>query len=129
MHLLENGLFECFPSFVKKDWCEITEGKDIFEYAGMVDWIVSNPPYSLLDKIFKKLTVMCNKGFTLLLSMHNLTPKRIDEIEKAGFGLRLIYFVRIKGWFGYNIVCFWEKGFKNIVSCDRKLYENNYIAI
>jgi len=121
--------FDCFPSFVKKGWCEITEGKDFFDYVEMVDWVVSNPPYSLLDKIFKKLVLMCNKGFTLLLSMHNLTPKRIDEIQKAGFGLRLIHFVRIKGWFGYNIVCFWEKGFKNVVSCDREIKKIAFLGV
>ena len=29
------------------DWCEIREGKDFFDYFKKVDWIVSNPPYSM----------------------------------------------------------------------------------
>jgi hypothetical protein len=32
------------------DWCEINEGKDFFEYNQKVDWIISNPPYSLIRK-------------------------------------------------------------------------------
>jgi hypothetical protein len=32
------------------DWCEINEGKDFFDYNENVDWIISNPPYSLIRK-------------------------------------------------------------------------------
>ena len=32
------------------DWCEIREGKDFFDYTKKVDWIISNPPYSLIRK-------------------------------------------------------------------------------
>ena len=38
-----------FPESVEKDWCEISEGRDFFNYNAHVDWIVSNPPYSILD--------------------------------------------------------------------------------
>ena len=31
------------------DWCEISEGKDFFDYNGKVDWIITNPPYSIFD--------------------------------------------------------------------------------
>lgn len=33
-----------------KDWCEITEGKDFFNYNIHVDWIITNPPYSIYNK-------------------------------------------------------------------------------
>jgi len=36
------------------DWCEIDEGKDFLAYAGSVDWIISNPPYSKLNKFTRK---------------------------------------------------------------------------
>ena len=32
------------------DWCEITEGKNYYDYRGKVDWIVTNPPYSDFDR-------------------------------------------------------------------------------
>ena len=28
------------------EWCEITEGKNFYDYKKEVDWIVTNPPYS-----------------------------------------------------------------------------------
>jgi len=32
------------------EWCELREGRDFFEYENRVDWIVSNPPYSIFSK-------------------------------------------------------------------------------
>lgn len=32
------------------DWCELEEGKDFFQYKEKVDWIISNPPYSIMRK-------------------------------------------------------------------------------
>ena len=42
-----NNLPKC-----KKDWCEITKGRDFFEYTKgkKYDWIIGNPPYSLWSK-------------------------------------------------------------------------------
>jgi hypothetical protein len=30
------------------DWCEITKGRDFFRWSEPVDWIITNPPYSVL---------------------------------------------------------------------------------
>lgn len=35
------------------EWCEITKGRDFFSFKEKVDWVVSNPPYSLTRKWFK----------------------------------------------------------------------------
>lgn len=35
------------------EWCEITLGRDFFAWNDCVDWLVSNPPYSLTRKWFK----------------------------------------------------------------------------
>lgn len=32
------------------DWCESREGRDFFEYRREVDWIISNPPYSIFSQ-------------------------------------------------------------------------------
>jgi len=29
------------------DWCEVTEGRDFYNWSKPVDWIISNPPYSI----------------------------------------------------------------------------------
>lgn len=35
------------------EWCEITDGRDFFDWTSHVDWVVSNPPYSLTRPWFK----------------------------------------------------------------------------
>ena len=35
------------------DWCEIREGVDFFDWSEPVDWIVSNPPYSIFSKFMR----------------------------------------------------------------------------
>lgn len=34
-------------------WCEISEGRDFFAYTDPVDWIITNPPFSNLTRIFE----------------------------------------------------------------------------
>lgn len=43
----EGAFYKYLPE--PKDWCEITEGKDFYQYDKKVDWIISNPPYSNFD--------------------------------------------------------------------------------
>lgn len=31
------------------EWCEIREGRDFFDWTRPVDWIITNPPYSIYD--------------------------------------------------------------------------------
>ena len=38
----------------EKYWCEISEGKDFFDWNKKVDWIITNPPFSIYDLFFKK---------------------------------------------------------------------------
>jgi len=42
------SFYDNLPS--PKDWCEIDEGKDFYDYTSKVDWIISNPPYSHFDE-------------------------------------------------------------------------------
>ena len=32
-----------------RDWCEITDNKDFFDYTTKIDWIITNPPFSIYD--------------------------------------------------------------------------------
>lgn len=34
-------------------WCEIKDGRDFFQWTEPVDWIISNPPYSLLSEFIE----------------------------------------------------------------------------
>ena len=38
-----------FYDLLQGDWCEISEGRDFFDYNKKVDWIITNPPFSIFD--------------------------------------------------------------------------------
>ena len=46
-----NAFYNALPN--PKDWCEITKGRDFFDYTDKVDWIITNPPYSIYDKFLQ----------------------------------------------------------------------------
>ncbi len=41
------------PDNVDSYWCEIDEEVDFFEFEERVDWIISNPPYSIFDEVLE----------------------------------------------------------------------------
>ena len=48
------------------DWCEINEGKDFFDYTSHVDWIITNPPYSLIRRfVLHSFTISDNIVFLI----------------------------------------------------------------
>ena len=44
----DEAFYKNLPDFA--DWCEISKGRDFFDYNKKVDWIIGNPPYSLFEK-------------------------------------------------------------------------------
>jgi len=44
-----------FLKFLPKDtlWCEISEGKNFFDFNEEVDWIITNPPWSQVRKFLQ----------------------------------------------------------------------------
>ena len=43
--------YDNLPPNVERHWCEIDEGVDFFEFNKQVDWIISNPPYSIYEEV------------------------------------------------------------------------------
>lgn len=48
----EGAFYNNFPCGFK-EWCEIKEGRDFFDFKGKVDWIISNPPYSKFTEVMQ----------------------------------------------------------------------------
>lgn len=44
-----------FLKYLPQDslWCEITEGRNFFDFSQKVDWIVTNPPYSDFNRFLE----------------------------------------------------------------------------
>lgn len=67
------------------EWCEITEGKDFFDYNKKIDWIVTNPPYSNWNKFLNHCFKICdNIVFLVPLNKVFNSYERIKFYESFG---------------------------------------------
>ena len=105
------------------DWCEISRGRDFFEYGGEVDAIISNPPYSIMDQVLEKSISLKPRVISYLIAIHALTPRRIEIMNKAGYGLESVKMVKVFKWYGISGIITFVKGGKNCIDFDRVVYK------
>ena len=68
-----------------KDWCEIKEGKDFLNYDKKVDWIITNPPFSIFDKFLLKAFEVADNIVFFCPLIKTFKGKKLDmEIRKYG---------------------------------------------
>lgn len=89
-----NGSFyNQYPEGLDKDWCEIKENKDFFNYNKKVDWIITNPPYSIFDEVLKhSFEIADNIVYLVPLSKVVSSMGRIRKIKEYG-GVPYIYII------------------------------------
>ena len=114
-----------FPSNVKKDYCEILENKDFLTYEGKVDVIVQNPPYSMLDVWFKKCIELNPRSFSMLIGVGNLTARRVEWCENAGYGITKLRMLKVYKWYGMSYIVVFEKNKESIMQIDRKVWKQD----
>ena len=105
-----------------KDYCEILEQKDFFEYKRHVDIIIQNPPYSLMNKWIEKNIKLNPRIISFLVGIGNLTAKRIETLENAGYGLTKMKMLKVHKWYGMSVLVVFEKDKSSIIEIDRKVY-------
>lgn len=77
-----------------KNYCELSENKDFFEWKEKVDWIVTNPPWSIYRKFAKHAYTIADNVCFLVPIQYDLSLKaRLRDMREAGFGIREIYTV------------------------------------
>lgn len=116
---------------IGSEYCEITEGKDFFDYTNRLDWIIGNPPYSnfleflhhsfeLADNV--SFLVPTNKVFQRQIIMDMITTYGgIKSMIVYGSG-SLIGFP-----FGFSVGNFhFKKGYKG--ACDIKMGMNDIFS-
>lgn len=119
----KGAFYDNFPAENKKHFCEVEDGIDFFDFVGDVDWIISNPPYSMLDAWIKHtLNITPRRGFAYLLGINNLTARRVEMIEMAGYGLLTMEMFKVFGWFGMSAFCVFKRGTKSIIKYNRKVW-------
>jgi hypothetical protein len=112
------AFYNNYPPYVVK-----FHTREFEKWARPVDWIVTNPPYSLLGKWWLPHTQsLCRKGYAYLIGQGNLTARRIEQANNAGFGLTKIHLCKVFKWYGMSYFVVFQRGKDNIVSFDRKVW-------
>lgn len=106
-----------------KLYTEILEDKDFFMFNDKIDIICSNPPYSILDNVFKKSIELQPRVINYLIGINNLTAKRIELFETAGYGLAKVHMCKVYKWFGMSVIVQFEKDQPSILSFDRHVWK------
>jgi hypothetical protein len=108
----EGNLYNNLPTFVEKDWCEITDGRDYKDYDKEYDWVLTNPPFRLETvtkrenafwKLLEYYTNRAKKGIGFLTNdkcFGVLTVKRLKQLNEKGWYIQSISCCSIKKWRG-----------------------------
>jgi len=79
----EGAFYDLLPE--GSPWCEIQEGVDFFQFKDKVDWIVTNPPYSIFDKwLDHSLDLADNLVFLIPVNKLLSSLKKLNKIRKFG---------------------------------------------
>tara|TARA_Y100000034_G_C6702185_1_gene309756 strand:+ start:129 stop:620 length:492 start_codon:yes stop_codon:yes gene_type:complete len=66
-------------------WCEVKEGKDFFDWNEHVDWIIGNPPYSILNQWLQhSFSIADNIVYLLPIAKVFGSRKRLQMISDYG---------------------------------------------
>ena len=86
----EGAFYDNFPTD-NKDWCELGENKDFLTYSDKVDWIITNPPWSLMQKFLEHGMKIADNIVYLTTFNHYTTKRRIREMRKNNFAIKEVY--------------------------------------
>lgn len=110
-------------------WCEILEGKDFFDFNEKVDWIVTNPPYSIFRKFMNHSMEVADEIIFLITINHIWLKARLRDIKKKGFGIKEIILVDTPKTFpqsGFQVgVIHLSKGYKGEIKYSETITKTN----
>ena len=104
-----------FPHNCIKDYCEISEGIDFFNYNEKVDIIIGNPPYSLWSKWLEHTMKLTDK-FCYIFGAFNFTDKRLRDIINNGYGVTKFHLLKIDWWYSPSYLIVFEKNKTSIIT-------------
>jgi hypothetical protein len=112
-----------FPT-ENKEYTELLEGKDFFDYTTKVDVICSNPPYSMIDNVLEHSVKLEPRVISYLIGVNNLTSKRIEYLEKNGYNITKLHMCKVYKWYGMTLIVVFEKNKPSIITYDRVVWKN-----
>lgn len=140
----EKSLYNLIPN-LKKEYCEINENKDIFDYDfknSNVTTLYTNPPFKaeipdkkgnkkfkncvfyFLEMLMTRLKNLKTIGFLInAKSFCSLTPIRLSKLERLGFSISNISVLNTDLWWGcYYFVVFQKEQTNKFVKVIEKTF-------
>ena len=107
------------------EFSEIEMGKDFFDFDKPVDVIVSNPPYSMIDRVLEKSVSLQPHTLSYLIGFHNLTAKRIEYMNQRDYWLEVVHLTKVYKWYGMSAIVIFKHTVngKNCISFDRTVHK------
>lgn len=119
----DGSYYNQYPS-ENKDWSEILDGRDFWEYDKDIDVICSNPPYSCIDKVLEKSISLKPRVISYLIGVGNLTARRIEMMEKSGYYIKSYHMCKVYKWYGMSACIVWDNTIEqSIFSYDRVVWK------
>lgn len=83
------------------EWCEITEGRDFYNWDKPIDWIITNPPYSIFDE-FLDHAMTVGRDIVFLIPVNKLlsSTKKLRRVYAWG-GIKEIRYYGSGREFGF----------------------------
>ena len=120
----DGSYYNQYPNDNKK-WTEILEDRDFFDFDENVNIIVSNCPYSMIDRILWKSVSLKPKIISYLIGVGNLTPKRMEFMEKNGYSITKLHICKVFKFYGMSMIVVWELNKSSILSYDRIVWREH----
>ncbi len=92
----------------RTDWCEIDVGVDFMEYNKKVDWIITNPPYSIFKGVLPKMLEVAD-NIVIVIPVNKLLSSmpRLMDIKRAGCNIKKVHYLgsgrQLKFPFGFPV--------------------------
>ena len=102
----KGAFYDNFPLNCAKEYCELDEGKDFFDYNKKVDWIITNPPYSIFDAFVQHCFELSN-NVVLLCPLSKIVSSlgRINLFNNFGNPVETQIVGASRCGFGFGFPC------------------------
>jgi len=128
----EGAFFDHLPPQVVKEWCEIRQGRDFFQFNDPVDTVITNPPYrdnamgrNLVIPFLEHSFRLARRRVIILINLktlNSLTPHRLRQYSRNGWAVTKIHVYSVKKWFGRYYLVVFEKHATSILYWDTRTY-------
>ena len=106
-------------------WCEILHERDFFDFNEKVDWIITNPPYSIFRKFMNHSMEVADNIVFLVTINHIWLKARMRDIKEKGFGIKEILLLDTPKTFpqsGFQVGCVHlQKGYEGDIKFAKEI--------